>query len=156
MNLPQFFKWNCYEKFVYLFNGALYNNKKCVVPMSQSFGLNVIRLAVRRAKAWAPIMVVLEQCLIRAWERFFPVDQHIFYIFIDCRGRHWKGISICNADKVNLQQKLWFHWTKVYLWKLQQGKNTNKWSYIVDNISLKISNIKLNINDVCNLIKLAI
>ncbi len=35
-----------------------------------------------------------------------------FYIFIDYRGHHRKGVAIYNATSVNFQQKLWFHWTK--------------------------------------------
>jgi hypothetical protein len=40
------------------------------------------------------------------------MEQHIFCLFIDYRGHHRKGVAIYNATYVNLQQKLWFHWTK--------------------------------------------
>jgi len=44
------------------------------------------------------------------------MEQRIFCIFIDYRGHHRKGDEIYNVTLVNLQQKLWFHWTKnVYL-----------------------------------------
>ncbi len=37
------------------------------------------------------------------------MEQHIFCILIDYRGRHRKGVAIYNATYVNLQQKPWFH-----------------------------------------------
>jgi hypothetical protein len=37
------------------------------------------------------------------------MEQHVFCIFIDYRGRHRKGVAIYDATLVNLQQKLWFH-----------------------------------------------
>ncbi len=40
------------------------------------------------------------------------MGQHNFCIFIDYRGHHRKGVAICNATQVNLQQNLWFCWTK--------------------------------------------
>jgi len=44
------------------------------------------------------------------------MEQRVFCIFIDHRGHHRKGVEIYNATLVNLNQKLWFHWTKnVYL-----------------------------------------
>ncbi len=36
------------------------------------------------------------------------MEQHILKIFIDDRGRHWKGITIYNANEVSLQQTLEF------------------------------------------------
>ncbi len=33
------------------------------------------------------------------------LEQHIFGIVIDCRGRHWKGIAIYNVTEVNLHPK---------------------------------------------------
>ncbi len=35
----------------------------------------------------------------------FSMEQHIFYISIDYRWRHRKGIAIFNATEVNLWQK---------------------------------------------------
>jgi hypothetical protein len=40
------------------------------------------------------------------------MEQWIFCIFIDYREHHRKGVAIYNATEVNLQQKLWFRWTK--------------------------------------------
>ncbi len=40
------------------------------------------------------------------------MEQHDFWIFVDYRGHHRKGISIYNATEVNLQPKPWFHYTK--------------------------------------------
>jgi hypothetical protein len=37
------------------------------------------------------------------------MEQRIFGILIDYRGRHRKGAAIFNAPSVNLQQKPWFH-----------------------------------------------
>jgi hypothetical protein len=42
------------------------------------------------------------------------MEQRIFYIFIDYRWCHRKGIAIFNPTEVNLRQKLWFHKTKMY------------------------------------------
>jgi hypothetical protein len=43
---------------------------------------------------------------LRQWNSVF------FCILIDYRGHHIKGIATYNATWVNLQQKLWFRWTK--------------------------------------------
>jgi hypothetical protein len=48
------------------------------------------------------------------------MEQHVFCILIDYRGRHRKGVAIYNAIYVNLQQKPWFHWKKIFL-------NTTEW-----------------------------
>jgi hypothetical protein len=36
-----------------------------------------------------------------------------FLLFIDYRGHHRKGIAIYNATEGSLQQKIWFHSTKM-------------------------------------------
>ncbi len=36
------------------------------------------------------------------------MEQHILQIFIDYRGRHWKGIIIYSTTEVSLQHKLKF------------------------------------------------
>ncbi len=51
------------------------------------------------------------------------MEQHIFNIFIDQRGRHKEGTAIYNAAEVNLQQK---HWAKMYFFSLQKGWNYKK------------------------------
>jgi hypothetical protein len=49
------------------------------------------------------------------------MEQHVYYILIDYRGCHRKGVAIYNTISVNLQQKPWFHLTKnVFL-------NTTEW-----------------------------
>jgi hypothetical protein len=40
------------------------------------------------------------------------MEQHVFFILIDYRGHHRKGVAIYNAIYVHLQQKTWFYWTK--------------------------------------------
>ncbi len=45
---------------------------------------------------------------------FVSMEQHVFYYFVEYRGRHRKGFAIYAATEVNLQQKLWFHSTKMY------------------------------------------
>jgi hypothetical protein len=40
------------------------------------------------------------------------MEQHVFFILIDYRGRHRKGVVIDNATWDNLQQNPWFCWTK--------------------------------------------
>jgi hypothetical protein len=37
------------------------------------------------------------------------MEQHIFCIFIDYRGRHRKGAAIYYATYAIMHQKLWFH-----------------------------------------------
>ena len=36
------------------------------------------------------------------------MEQHVFFIFIDYRGHHRKGVEIFYADYVNFQPKPWF------------------------------------------------
>jgi len=43
------------------------------------------------------------------------MEQCIFYFIIDYRGRHRNGIAIYNATEGSLQQKIWFHGTKMCL-----------------------------------------
>jgi hypothetical protein len=51
------------------------------------------------------------------------MKKHIFYITSDCRGHHWKIITIYNATKVHSQQNLLFLWTKKYFWTYQKNLN---------------------------------
>ncbi len=58
------------------------------------------------------------------------MEQCVFCIFIDYRGHHRKYVAVYNADWVNLQQKLWFQWIKMYFWKLKivsSKKNSIVW-----------------------------
>ncbi len=42
------------------------------------------------------------------------MEWKVLYIYIDCRGRHRKGIALPNASRVNLQPKHLFDQTKMY------------------------------------------
>ncbi len=37
----------------------------------------------------------------------YSMEQRVFYIVIDCRWHHRKGIKIYNDTYVNLQQNIW-------------------------------------------------
>ncbi len=51
-------------------------------------------------------------CKKKRLNQMLGMEQLIFSIFIDYRGRHRKGVAIYNATSVNLQLKPWFHGTK--------------------------------------------
>jgi hypothetical protein len=57
-----------------------------------------------------PLPVVGKVVQANQWS----MEQHVFCIFINYRGRHSKGCAIHNGSYVNLQQKPWFHGTKMY------------------------------------------
>ncbi len=58
---------------------------------------------------------------ILTWPFLCLMEQHIFCIFIDYRGRHWKGVSVYNVIRINLQPKPLLHRTNnVFL-------NTTEW-----------------------------
>ncbi len=61
---------------------------------------------------------LIMQSLLVIQKRFtvFNGTAH-FCIFIDYRGHHRKGVAIYSATLVNLQQKLWFHWTQIVLFE---------------------------------------
>jgi hypothetical protein len=63
---------------------------------------------------WASPLLAhcLKTIFIRLVNNYQSMEQHIFFILIDYRGHHWKGVVIYNATCVSLQQKTWFHWKK--------------------------------------------
>ncbi len=43
------------------------------------------------------------------------MEEQIFKVGIDYRGRLWKGITICDATEISLQQVLIFNEQKLFL-----------------------------------------
>ncbi len=43
------------------------------------------------------------------------MEERISYIFIYYRGHLYKGVAIFDAIETNLQQKLLFQWTKMFI-----------------------------------------
>jgi hypothetical protein len=54
-------------------------------------------------------------------KRVVIMEQQIFYIFIDYRGHHWKGIESYYSAEVNLLQKHWFQLKQMYFLTIQKG-----------------------------------
>ncbi len=60
-------------------------------------------------------------CTIFVWFLDLYLNGTVWFLNVfDYRGHHSKGITICNAAKVNLEQKL-FWWTKMYFWTPKRG-----------------------------------
>ncbi len=71
------------------------------------------------------------------------MGQHVFCIFIYYRGHHRKGTAIYDADEDNLQQKLWFHWTKnVFLNTMESFEQENPYQLA---LFLPWKNISVNL-----------
>jgi len=43
---------------------------------------------------------------------FIILEQHVFCILIDYRGRHRKGVAIYSLTRSIYNKKPWFHWAK--------------------------------------------
>ena len=70
-------------------------------------------------------VIRLEPLILGWWGKsstsvLFSMEQHIFYIIIDCRGHHRKSVKIYNPTYVSLQQDVCFEWTKLYFWTSQK------------------------------------